>query len=248
MKQRQYNAFEIEFKSHTLDKEEFLNMDETDKTNYLDFLTEKEIRLRERAGNEKKRPKLVKKLNKDADKIHDFLQMINKEREQGKEERQENDEIPRNKKQQEARDSYMDPGINKQINIFIEQNGLEGHRIFYSRATGQLIDNSAAGEAIAVVKEKNGVLTITRNNIIDQIKAAEQQALDDVKEAVGDADDFSRYIWYTRKLGIIPFMRISRKVRKRKRSRSVSFTSRKLPSQKSIGKQCIKKPRQLRSG
>lgn len=46
MKQRQYNAFEIEFKSHTLDKEEFLNMDETDKTNYLDFLTEKEIRLR----------------------------------------------------------------------------------------------------------------------------------------------------------------------------------------------------------
>lgn len=29
MKQRQYNAFEIEFKSHTLDKEEFLNMDET---------------------------------------------------------------------------------------------------------------------------------------------------------------------------------------------------------------------------
>lgn len=47
MKQRQYNAFEIEFKSHTLDKEEFLNMDETDKTNYLDFLTEKEIRLRE---------------------------------------------------------------------------------------------------------------------------------------------------------------------------------------------------------
>ena len=47
MKQRQYNAFEIEFKGHTLDKEEFLNMDETDKTNYLDFLTEKEIRLRE---------------------------------------------------------------------------------------------------------------------------------------------------------------------------------------------------------
>lgn len=201
MKQRQYNAFEIEFKSHTLDKEEFLNMDEADKTNYLDFLTEKEIRLRERAENEKKRPKLVKKLNKDADKIHDFLQMINKEREQGKEERQENDEIPRNKKQQEARDSYMDPGINKQINIFIEQNGLEGHRIFYSRATGQLIDNSAAGEAIAVVKEKNGVLTITRNNIIDQIKAAEQQALDDVKEAVGDADDFSRVYMVHKKNG-----------------------------------------------
>ena len=106
MKQRQYNAFEIEFKGHTLDKEEFLNMDETDKTNYLDFLTEKEIRLRERAENEKKRPKLVEKLNKDADKIHDFLQMINKEREQEKEERQGNDEISRNKKQQEARSSY----------------------------------------------------------------------------------------------------------------------------------------------
>ena len=57
MKQRQYNAFEIEFKSHTLDKEEFLNMDETDKTNYLDFLTEKEIRLRERAENEKMQTK-----------------------------------------------------------------------------------------------------------------------------------------------------------------------------------------------
>ena len=57
MKQRQYNAFEIEFKGHTLDKEEFLNMDETDKTNYLDFLTEKEIRLRERAENEKETPK-----------------------------------------------------------------------------------------------------------------------------------------------------------------------------------------------
>ena len=95
----------------------------------------------------------------------------------------------------------MDPGINKQINIFIEQNGLEGHRIFYSRATGQLIDNSAAGEAIAVVKEKNGVLTITRNNIIDQIKAAEQQALDDVKEAVGDADDFSRVYMVHKKNG-----------------------------------------------
>ena len=64
MKQRQYNAFEIEFKSHTLDKEEFLNMDETDKTNYLDFLTEKEIRLRERAENEKKRQNLSRSLIK----------------------------------------------------------------------------------------------------------------------------------------------------------------------------------------
>lgn len=201
MKQRQYNAFEIEFKNHTLDMEEFLNMDETDKTNYLDFLAEKEIRLREQAENEKKRPKLVKKLNKDADKIHDFLQMVDKEREQGKEEQQGNDEIPRNKQQQEARDSYMDPGINKQINIFIEQNGLEGHRIFYSRATGQLIDNSAAGKAIATVKEKNGILKITRDNIIDQIKAAEQQALDDVKEAVGDADDFSRVYMVHKKNG-----------------------------------------------
>ena len=247
MKQRQYNAFEIEFKSHTLDKEEFLNMDETDKTNYLDFLTEKEIRLRERAENEKKRPKLVKKLNKDADKIHDFLQMINKEREQGKEERQENDEIPRNKKQQEARDSYMDPGINKQINIFIEQNGLEGHRIFYSRATGQLIDNSAAGEAIAVVKEKNGVQLreiplLTRSRLRNSRHWMMLRKLSEMRMISPG------YIWYTRKMGIIPFMRISRKVRKRKRSRSVSFTSRKLPSQKSIGKQCIKKPRQLRSG
>ena len=69
-----------------------------------------------------------------------------------------------------------------------------------SFTTGQLIDNSAAGEAIAVVKEKNGVLTITRNNIIDQIKAAEQQALDDVKEAVGDADDFSRVYMVHKKM------------------------------------------------
>ena len=203
MKQKQYNAFEIEFKDNTLNKEDFLNMDETDKSNYLDFLREKEIRLRERAENEKKRPKLVAKLNKDADKIRDFLQLIDEEREQKKEEQElpVNDDVKRTQKQQEARDSYLDPGINKQINTFIEQNGLEGHRIFYSRATGQLIDNSAAGEAIATVKEKNGILTITRDNIIDQIKAAEQQALDDVKEAVGAADDFSRVYMVHKKNG-----------------------------------------------
>lgn len=60
MKQRQYNAFEIEFKSHTLDKEEFLNMDETDKTNYLDFLTEKEIRL----GNGQKMKRSAQNLSR----------------------------------------------------------------------------------------------------------------------------------------------------------------------------------------
>lgn len=202
MKQKQYNAFEIEFKDHTLDKEEFLNMDETDKANYLDFLKEKENRLRERAGNEKKRPKLAEKLNKDADKIHSFLQLVDKEREEKKEEQEFSaDDVKRTKKQQEARDSYLDPGINKQINIFIEQNGLEGHRIFYNRATGQLIDNSAAGEAIASVKEKNGILTITRDKIIDQIKAAEQQALDDVEEAVGNADDFSKVYMVHKKNG-----------------------------------------------
>ena len=201
MKKKQYNAFEREFKDNTLDKEDFLNMDGADKKNYLEFLKEKRIRLMERAENEKKRPKLAAKLIKDADKIEEFLETVEEKREQKTTKQPENDDIQRSKKQQKARDSYIDPGINKQINIFIEQNGLKGHRIFYSRATGQLIDNSAAGEAIATVKEKNGVLAITGNKIIDQIKAAEQQALDDAKEAVGDADDFTKVYMVHKKNG-----------------------------------------------
>ena len=141
MKQNRYKALEQEFKDATLDLDDFLNMDEIEKQDYLDFLREKEARLLEQAESETKRPKLAAKLTKDANKIKEFLdetapeQTTEKQTEDktvGKEQDEKTDAVPseperkmsrrKAKMQEKARESFMDPGINKQVNIFIEKN------------------------------------------------------------------------------------------------------------------------------
>lgn len=220
MKQNRYKALEQEFKDATLDLDDFLNMDEIEKQDYLDFLREKEARLLEQAESETKRPKLAAKLTKDANKIKEFLdeaapeQTAEKQTEDKTVEKEKDEKTDvvsseperkiskrEAKMREKARESFVDPGINKQVNIFIEKNGLDGHRIFYDRMTGKLIDNSAGGQAIASVKELNGILTINGYKIIDKIKEAEKQAIEDVEFAVGDADGVSKVYMVHKKNG-----------------------------------------------
>ena len=53
MKQNRYKALEQEFKDATLDLDDFLNMDEIEKQDYLDFLREKEAIFQIKSRNAK---------------------------------------------------------------------------------------------------------------------------------------------------------------------------------------------------